>query len=391
MTDEKQEDLTEYSDQQSGAEPEYAETEGMTPDEPAAAEPEKSGGGKLGVIIAIILALIALLLAGFVFFRHSEATSAQSGAISRLNAAVQDGPAQVEQKLESRIASLQDVVRSSDQRADRLQGSMAGITRQIASLTKVDRTDWLLAEVEYLVRLAVQRLQMEDDISGARSILENADQILKNVQDPRLHGVRKALTNDIADLRSAGEVDVEGIYLTLAAQSRQIDALPLIVPSNEVRKAYDEARVAGTGLEDSESVEDAASKVWDRLSQLVVVRHREDRVAPLLPPEQEYYLRQNLRMLIEQGQLALLRKSQPIYKTSLESGQEWLQRYFPEDASQVQAMQAVLQELLVHDVGPREADISASVDALQTYLADRHLRESGSSQGVKGGTQENPS
>ncbi len=377
MTDEKQEETS--------ASPAEADATAGNPEggrSPAAEdsaqedvqEEKSSGGGKGIALLALLVAVIALLFSGYLFMNQKSAGASQEQALAGLKSEVSEAPRRIEAAVDSKLSAMGNKVRGVDQRVDRLQDTVTGVTREISTLTSADRTDWMLAEVEYLLRLANQRVLMEDDVAGAEVILQSADRILLELDDSRLHKVRAAVTKDISALRAAGELDTAGIYLRLAAAAGQIDGLPLIVASDEMRKAQAEAKTAGTGLDEAESVEEAVGRVWERLRGLVVVRHRDDPVRPLLPPSQEYYLRQNLRMLLGQAQLALLRNSQPVYRTSLESARDWLRRYFPADAPAVQAMQMTIAELLRFDVGPRNTDVSGSLNALREFLAGRHWK-----------------
>ena len=49
-----------------------------------------------------------------------------------------------------------------------------------------DRDDWLLAEAQYLLRMANQRLIMANDVGAAQALLGSADTILLELDDVRL-------------------------------------------------------------------------------------------------------------------------------------------------------------------------------------------------------------
>ena len=70
--------------------------------------------------------------------------------------------------------------------------------------------DWMLAESEYLVRMAGRKLWLEHDIVSAITLLGNADERIKALNDPSLMPIRKALAEDIAKLKGMPRVDREG-------------------------------------------------------------------------------------------------------------------------------------------------------------------------------------
>ena len=76
------------------------------------------------------------------------------------------------------------------------------------------RSDWLLAEAEYLARLARQRLQTERSVKSPLALLESVDAILSQIDDPNLLVARNAVAEDITKLRLVADIDREGCILS---------------------------------------------------------------------------------------------------------------------------------------------------------------------------------
>ena len=109
-----------------------------------------------------------------------------------------------------------------------LESLKAQLAKQQATLARfsgAERENWLLAETRHLLRLANQRLVMGADPVAAEALLKSADTVLRGVDDPSLHVVRAAIAKEIAALRALPKVDLEGIYLRLAALMEQADKL----------------------------------------------------------------------------------------------------------------------------------------------------------------------
>ena len=106
------------------------------------------------------------------------------------------------------------------------------------------------------------------------------------------------------------------------------------------------------------------------LESLVVIQQHDRAVEPLLSPEQGHYLRQNLQLLLEQAQLALLRQQQVIYETSLSRSIELIGRYFDAANSATQALSQALEQLNRLQVAPQMPSINGSLDKLQQHMAD---------------------
>lgn len=55
------------------------------------------------------------------------------------------------------------------------------------------RKDWRLAEAEHLLRLASLRLSALQDINSAQALVQGADEILREQDDPGAFGAREQL------------------------------------------------------------------------------------------------------------------------------------------------------------------------------------------------------
>ena len=128
-----------------------------------------------------------------------------------------------------KFESIQDeLIRSTDDHINSLQLQLTAQGARLAELGSTSRSDWYLSEAAYLVRLASQRLQTERNTKNPLALLLQADRILLNLNEEGLLSVRTAIADDVASLRLAGSVDVEGIVLELNALAKQINQLELL-------------------------------------------------------------------------------------------------------------------------------------------------------------------
>ena len=100
--------------------------------------------------------------------------------------------------------------------------------KRLVELGSTTRSDWLLAEAEYLARLAQQRIQTERSVQSPLALLESVDLILTQMDDPNLLAARTAVAEDIAKLRLTTDIDREGMYIELQALAANIEALDLV-------------------------------------------------------------------------------------------------------------------------------------------------------------------
>ena len=242
---------------------------------------------------------------------------------------------------------------------------------RILQLGTASRGDWLLSEAAYLIRLANQRLQVERSTENPLAILENVDTIFVQLNDPELLPVRRALAEDIAALRMAGKVDREGIYLELEAISKAIKQLSIIepAPASQTPEIVD----AATDTEQTRSLLDSFQRFSQKLGQLIVVQKRQQPIEPLLTSNEQSIIQNNIFLLVEQAQSALLREEQVIYRASLEKSAALLVRYFQLN-SQSQALIERLNTLSERQIIQGLPDISGSIAAVQTMLNLRQGR-----------------
>ncbi len=85
----------------------------------------------------------------------------------------------------------------------------------------------LLAQADFLVKLAGRKLWSDQDVTTAAALLKSADASPADMNDPSLITVRRAITDDIASLSAVSQVDYDGIILKLNQLSNQVDNLRL--------------------------------------------------------------------------------------------------------------------------------------------------------------------
>ncbi|WIO74998.1 uroporphyrinogen-III C-methyltransferase [Porticoccaceae bacterium LTM1] len=273
----------------------------------------------------------------------------------------------------------QSQVGKNDEFVDQLAQLQRRVTShgsRLRELSTATREDWLLAEAEYLLRLANQRLLTERSTQNPVALLKTADEILSRFDDPELFAVRKQLAEDITALQLAGVVDREGLYLQLTSLSEVIPELQLLVKPWDAESVAlaDPESVPESGEKSwSEKLADSASKAWEGMQGYVRIRHRDHPVEPLLSPDEEVYLRQNLTILLEQAQLALLREEPAIYQTSLNKCATWLKNYFQLNQP-AQVFQERIVELEQQNIVQKLPNIAGSLEALRNYINLWHLR-----------------
>ncbi len=327
----------------------------------------------LVAILALIIA-IALALWSWQQWNNHQAVMQTLQSLKQDTAQLEDlygdrGSQQSQrlQSLEEKLASQRELIATQQRQIDHN-------ARELLEAGNRTRTDWLLAEAEYLLRIANQRLMIEKDIRGAMSALEAADEVLTESDDIGVYPVRQQLAREILALKGLTGVDRTGLYLTLEAAIDSIHQLTdqaLIsenAPGFVVNAAQGES--AGTG-EEPGAVVQAWNKVKATLMQVVVVRRMDEPVKPLLSPDQSAYARLNLQLMLEEAEMAVLRGNQPLYERALTKARTTIDDWYNASNPRVTALSETLAELAGKNVDPELPDISQSLDLLKERLAGR--------------------
>jgi len=250
-------------------------------------------------------------------------------------------------------------------------------TQKLNEFGASSRSDWLLSEAEYLLHLANQRLNLEHDINGTEAILVTTDKVLAENNDPSLMPVRQALASEILSLQQIAILDRNGIYVRLAAITTSLDALD--------QSAFFGITASSTSLEKQPSQKLAEpnnsaptdnanflitlwQKMWFDLKKVFVIKRLDMQVEPLLAPEQSYYLKQNLRLMLEQANLALLDQNTAIFQNSLSKASKWLIQYFNTSTPEIEAILTQVNSLKNLKIEQQTPDISKSLRLLKTKI-----------------------
>ncbi|MGU5768944.1 heme biosynthesis operon protein HemX [Aeromonas sp. YN13HZO-058] len=327
----------------------------------------RSGAALGGVAI-----LLALGLTGGLYLHGHKNAVAQQAELAQLKQQLASALSKIDQtssKDAEQLAAL-------DQTQQRLQGEMQGLQNRVLDLNDKRPNDWMLAESEYLVRMAGRKLWLEHDLVSAITLLGNADERIAALNDPSLMPIRKALAEDIAKLKGMPRIDREGLTLKLAALSDQIELLPLSTVSMPETKAEPDQAVS-TNPDEWES---NLKKNWVKFTEnFVTIRRRDGAVEALLSPQQEIFLRENLKTKLLQAQLSVYREQQALYEDSLDKAQRWLTQYFDTDNSATRYMQGEIDKLKGEQIQidyPAQFKTQAMLEQVLTERLQRILASS---------------
>ena len=277
---------------------------------------------------------------------------------------------------ESLISSRKERISRLESKLDKQRNRIETQARQIEhnarsllGLGEHTRLDWLLAEAEYLLRLANQRLQLEKDRQGALRLLESADELLTKTDDAGVYPVRQQLAREILMLRSLKPVDRTGLYLELeaamgmAAELGSDELYGTRLQANQTPQPEDTHEIR--------SWQQAWERVRDSLGRMVRIQRLDEPARAALSPEQNTQARLHLQLMFEQAAVALLRRDESAYRRALRRARDWLNQWYDPNDGRVETLHQLINEASGYRISVPMPDISKSLALLKARVEGR--------------------
>ncbi|MBI3899773.1 MAG: uroporphyrinogen-III C-methyltransferase [Gammaproteobacteria bacterium] len=331
------------------------------PDSGDRREPTRSGRVSSG--LALIIAGIALLGSGYLWYTlfHNQPELLQtdvSGTLTRLE--------RENRELRESLADTDEELRVAHETQETMKAALDKIQTDLSR----NRTDWMVAEAEQLLLTANRRLQLSRDVTSALAALQAADRQIELLASPNLLPVRRQLAREIALLETIERTDTAGMSLQLGGMADSVDRLPLTAA---LRTQAEQSAAASnqTAAAPSDEQRLTAHAMWQDLLSLVRIRHNNTAEKPLLPPEQQYFVRENLRLMLYGAQHALLQGNVATYQQNLKTAHRWLTDYFDPNSQAVTAALADLEKMQATPVMAELPNINTSLELLRKSAGRR--------------------
>ncbi|EGQ8024065.1 uroporphyrinogen-III C-methyltransferase [Vibrio vulnificus] len=296
--------------------------------------------------LSILAIIIALLGTGGVAFQLQQQNSQYQAQIAALQNQLQQTQSAMSNELnqvkQETVAKATEVTHKAEVVLAQQQKSIESLQLAIADVKGRRPNDWLLAEADYLVKLAGRKLFLEHDVVSATSLMESADQRIAALNDPSLVPLRKAMAKDITDLKTIPLIDRDGLVLRLTALQQQVDQLPLANAILPEAKTVEKQQVSDD-INNWQNNLMASLKAFSE--NFITFRTRDGNVIPLLSPEQHFYLKENIKAKIETAIKAVYQEQGEVYTTSLTTAEAWSQAFFNQDNNTVKEFTQSLKQL----------------------------------------------
>lgn len=288
--------------------------------------PETRRSGVVPGVIAIAIAL-AVGAGLYMYGKHqAQLQTAASQTLAAQIAELQQQSISDKQSLMEKLTAQTSALDTARQQQAAMNQQLDELKQKVASISGSDAQTWMLAQADYLVKMAGRKLWSDRDVTSAAALLKSADASLAEMNDPSMIGARRALAQDISTLSALSQVDYDGVILKLNQLSNGIDNLRLADNDSD-----DEPMDADSGALSSSLREWRQNlvKSWHNfMDDFITIRRRDATAEPLLAPNQDVYLRENIRSRLLIAAQAVPRHQDEIYKQSIDTVSAWIRAWY---------------------------------------------------------------
>ena len=330
--------------------------------------------------IALVLASISIFASIGHYVWQQQQTNTQLLSLSQQNQQViQQSQAQLKSNLSAEFnrqlqlqhsatnqsqQSAQKAHLDSDAQIQRLTTQIQQLEQQVSQRQP---SDWLIHEAEYLVRVAARTMWLERDTKAAIGLLRDADNRLKELDQPKFLPVRALINEDIESLALMPTLTNQEAVLTLMALNKQVPTLVIITPEEALEQAKEDISLS----DDIGDWQENLAKTWQKfLDDFITVRQRTGIIEPLMTPDQQQHLIQNLSLKVQLVQWAASEQKAEVYQQTLLDIQQWLNEFFDMDLPVNQRFYQAIEQLKQQTIHYDYPSDLRSLAAIKRLLKD---------------------
>lgn len=318
-----------HATHQSESEPSQSESTQTEPPHsqpPAAASSARGSSPAWGLLLVALLAGVGLSIALVVaWLGHQQAQQSESRLVQleqQHQRATDESAHQLTQLNQTLTAELatQQAELAAMQRAQ--QQALAELHAGLSQLRQPRSVEADLREILHALRLAEQRLVLEQDRTGALFLYRRALARLQALNPPGSLSAQGQLREELEQIQAFQPVAWAELALELQELAERILEQPVLT-----QDALSAGLAASSSATDAEPASVWYQALWQELRSLIVIRHHTTPVQPLEDAQQVALARQQLVSLLQQAAWAALHQEAELYQSSLNRAVQRLERY----------------------------------------------------------------
>ena len=292
-----------------------------------------------------------------------EFTSKTELEINNVSTSFNTGLALLRERSDEKITTLEEKM-----------GQLDESVRTTNELASRGQRDWMLAEVNYLLRTGVHRVKLAGDLKAGVIALESASDRLHALGDINYMPVREQIAEEVAALRRIGPPDIEGLIFKLQHMSKRADSLPLPVTQEEQLKAdmkenpVETSKGLGSSLfsklKGSVSIGPSGSESEDAPAAVKQAKTEE-------PSKEQLDASDALRLHLQAARLSALRHDSENFMSHMDNSINYSKEIFDQDSNQVKTYISDLTEIRETPIVPKTPALGSSLSLFSKIDAKR--------------------
>ncbi|MBN9227664.1 MULTISPECIES: uroporphyrinogen-III C-methyltransferase [Legionella] len=347
--------------------------------------PTASKNKCLVTALAFIIALGALGVAAYTLSLNKQLRAQLNQAQTNFSTQLQ----QLEQKQEQAEEQISAKTNNAQEIQTQLQSKFEQLNKQLQNAMNqkfYQNQDWLLLKARYYLELAQINAHWSNDIDSTIALLQQADQLLKQLNDPKIFDIRQAIAKDVAQMQALPSVDVAGLLSQLDAAQNSVNNLSIPLPISESLPTTEHV----TTPANNSSWRSRLQNSMNVLEKLVVIRRHDQEIKPLMSPIFEAILKEKLHLNLQEAQWAVLNNNPSVYQMLLKQAINNLQMNFNKNSPDTTALIKKLTELQQMNVTQKRPALGSALPMLNELIDAKKTPENqslNSEHGEQGGNQ----
>ena len=242
-----------------------------------------------------------------------------------------------------------EVLNNSIARMDSLQQQINQLGQTVSGASEAEKALWQIQELEFLLRMADERILLSNDITSATALLKAVDRQLQQINRVGVDDVRTAIARDLLSLNMASQVDVVGLYSRVVAVVSKRQSLTLNTESSK------------TDVSDIEPL-----SWWQDVFMAIGIRYTESEGDRVVPQSDAYYVGRSIDFMLEESLFALSQGNNDLWSMSLDRAHTMIEQSYQNDAVKT-ALQSEISVLSKVNIKPSKVEIGAAEASLQAF------------------------
>jgi uroporphyrin-3 C-methyltransferase len=305
---------------------------------------------------ALLLAVIALLCAGFTIYHNMFVAQERQAIQAEINT--------IKQQQDEQNTTLTYKMSVFKRQQKKLQQAYLNLNKSLENAVQqssFQNQDWLLLKARYYLELAQINAHWSANLATTQALLEQADIILAETTEQKIFSVRQAIAEEISQIKTLPKVDTSGILSRLDAAQNTVLNIPI--------KGVNTNPTQERNFQNDTTWKARFRNSLSQLQKLVIIRHHDEDIVPLLSTEQASLIRENIRLNLQEAQWAVLQQDEAIYQLTLKQAIANIKRSFEVNAENTRSLLQQLQILINIKLSQEKPSIDQSLSLLNQIIA----------------------